>query len=78
MRVLVVGVDLFIGCHVDSQLLRTDIEEVIVFDNFSRGNLSNLRESLESLSLFKFLRYKETQKLLEKHKFGSYNKRLLV
>jgi len=56
--VLVVGVDLFIGCHVDSQLLRTDIEEVIVFDNFSRGNLSNLRESLESPSLFKFLRYK--------------------
>lgn len=78
VRVLVVGGDLLIGCHVNSQLLRTDIEEVVVFDNFSRGNFLNVRESLESPSLLKLSRYKKTQKLLEEHKFGSNNRCLLV
>ena len=45
-RVLVIGGAGFIGSHVVASLLDTDIREVIVYDNLTRGKLSNLNESL--------------------------------
>ena len=45
-RVLVIGGAGFIGSHVVASLLDTNIREVIVYDNLTRGKLSNLKESL--------------------------------
>jgi UDP-glucose 4-epimerase len=45
-RVLVIGGAGFIGSHVVASLLSTDVREVIVYDNLTRGKLSNLKESL--------------------------------
>jgi UDP-glucose 4-epimerase len=46
-RVLVIGGAGFIGSFVVSELLKTDVAEVIVFDNLTRGKLSNLGASLD-------------------------------
>lgn len=46
-RVLVIGGAGFIGSHIVSELLNTDVAEVLVFDNYARGKLSNISESLE-------------------------------
>jgi len=45
-RILVIGGGGFIGSHVVDQLLREDIQEVIVYDNFARGKRENLEEAL--------------------------------
>jgi len=45
-RVLVIGGAGLIGSHVVDALLRTDVGEVVVFDNFSRGRRENLTEAL--------------------------------
>lgn len=45
-RVLVVGGAGFIGGFVVRALLKTPVTEVIVFDNFARGKVSNLSDSL--------------------------------
>lgn len=45
-RFLVIGGGGFIGSHVVDELIKEDIAEVIVFDNFSRGSRENLSESL--------------------------------
>ena len=45
-RILVVGGAGFIGSHIVDQLLATDVKEVIVYDNFSRGTHANLRKAL--------------------------------
>ena len=45
-RVLVIGGAGFIGSHVVQELLLTDVSEVIIYDNLTRGRLSNLGESL--------------------------------
>lgn len=45
-RVLVIGGAGFIGSHVVQELLLTDVSEVILYDNLTRGRLSNLGESL--------------------------------
>ena len=46
-RILVVGGAGLIGSHVVEELLKTEVQEVIVFDNFCRGRMENLGESLK-------------------------------
>ena len=46
-RVLVIGGAGFIGGFLIRELLKTDVGEVIIFDNFARGKLSNIADSLE-------------------------------
>lgn len=46
MKILVIGGAGFIGSHVVAELLKTDVAKVIVYDNMTRGKLSNLKESL--------------------------------
>lgn len=45
-KILVIGGAGFIGSHVVEALLETDIAEVVVFDNFSRGTRDNLTTAL--------------------------------
>ncbi|MFA6130543.1 MAG: SDR family NAD(P)-dependent oxidoreductase [Candidatus Omnitrophota bacterium] len=45
-KVLVIGGAGFIGSFVVSELLKTDVGEVVIYDNFARGKLSNLGASL--------------------------------
>ena len=46
-KVLVVGGAGFIGSHVVDELLRQDVGQVVVYDNFCRGTLGNLEEALK-------------------------------
>ena len=45
-KVLVIGGAGFIGSHVVGELLRTDVGSVVVYDNFTRGKMSNLAPHL--------------------------------
>lgn len=45
-KILVIGGAGFIGSHVVEELLKTDVAEVIIYDNFARGKMSNLAPSL--------------------------------
>ncbi|MDR2161840.1 MAG: NAD-dependent epimerase/dehydratase family protein [Desulfovibrio sp.] len=45
-RFLVVGGAGLIGSHVVDELARTDAGEIVVYDNFSRGTLDNLKHAL--------------------------------
>lgn len=45
-RILLVGGAGLIGSHIVDELVRTDVGEIVVFDDFSRGSLANLSESL--------------------------------
>ena len=44
---LITGGAGFIGSHLVDRLLREDVKEVIIFDNFIRGGLYNLKEALK-------------------------------
>lgn len=45
-KFLVIGGAGFIGSHVVDYLLKEDVKEVIVYDNFSRGSEKNLKEAM--------------------------------
>ncbi len=46
-RIVVVGGAGLIGSHVVEQLLATDVREVCIYDNFTRGTQENIARSLE-------------------------------
>ena len=46
-KVLVIGGAGFIGSHVVSELLKTDVAEVVLYDNFARGKKDHLTEQLK-------------------------------
>jgi len=46
-RILVIGGAGLIGSHLIDQLLKTDVKKVVIYDNFCRGRLDNLKESLK-------------------------------
>jgi UDP-glucose 4-epimerase len=46
-KILVIGGAGFIGSHVVGALLKTPVSKVIVYDNFARGKLSNLKPYLK-------------------------------
>ncbi len=46
-KILVVGGAGLIGSHVVEELLKEDVEEVIVYDNFCRGRMENLEAALK-------------------------------
>lgn len=44
-RVLVIGGAGFIGSHVVDALTKEDVKEIVVYDNFCRGTINNLKEA---------------------------------
>lgn len=46
-KILVIGGAGFIGSHVVAELLKTEVAEVIIYDNFARGKQSNIEEYLQ-------------------------------
>ena len=54
-RFLVIGGAGFIGSHVVSELLKHEVKEVVIYDNFARGNNTNLQDSIKDprCSIFK-------------------------
>lgn len=46
-RLLVIGGAGLIGSHIVDELIKTDVREIIIYDNFSRGSMDNLEQALE-------------------------------
>lgn len=46
-KVLVIGGAGFIGGHLVAELLKSEVKEVIIYDNFARGKMDNIEESLK-------------------------------
>lgn len=46
-KILIIGGAGLIGSHMVEELLKEDVEEIIVYDNLSRGTLENLEEALK-------------------------------
>lgn len=46
-KILVIGGAGFIGSHVVAELLKTEVGEVVVYDNLARGKMSNLGNALD-------------------------------
>ena len=50
-RFLIIGGAGFIGSHTVEYLLKKDVKEIVIFDNFFRGKLENLSKSLSSIKV---------------------------
>ena len=48
-KILVIGGAGFIGSHLVTELLKEDIAQLVVYDNFARGNKEYLKESLSDI-----------------------------
>src|SRR5688500_10552035 len=46
-KIMVIGGAGLIGSHVVDELLKTDVKEVVVYDNFFRGSMDNLSNALK-------------------------------
>ncbi len=46
-RILVIGGAGLIGSHIVDQLTREDVGEILIYDNFTRGNMENLESALK-------------------------------
>lgn len=46
-KVLVIGGAGFIGSHVIDELLKEDLEEIAIYDNFSRGSFDNIKDAVK-------------------------------
>ena len=46
-KILVIGGGGFIGSFVVSELLKTDVGKVVIYDNFTRGKMGHIEQSLE-------------------------------
>ncbi|MEE9372604.1 MAG: NAD-dependent epimerase/dehydratase family protein [Saprospiraceae bacterium] len=46
-KVLVIGGAGFIGAFIVNELLKENVKEVVIYDNFARGNMENLTEALQ-------------------------------
>lgn len=46
-KMLVIGGAGFIGSYIVAELLKEDVKEVIIYDNFARGKISNISDSLK-------------------------------
>ncbi len=53
-RVLVIGAAGFIGGFVVSELLKEQVKEVIIYDNFTRGKMENIEDSLKRSKMLNF------------------------
>lgn len=47
-KILVIGGAGFIGSHVVAELLKTDVAQVVIYDNFARGKQSNIAPYLKN------------------------------
>lgn len=45
-KILVIGGAGFIGSHVIDELIKEDVREIVIYDNFCRGTVDNLRNAL--------------------------------
>ena len=45
-KILVIGGAGLIGSHVVDELVKEDIEEIVIYDNFNRGSFDNIEEAL--------------------------------
>ena len=45
-KIMVIGGAGFIGSHVVAELLKTDVKQILIYDNFTRGKMTNLEPYL--------------------------------
>lgn len=46
-KILVIGGAGFIGSHVVDELVKEDVKEIIIYDNFTRGSFDNIEKALQ-------------------------------
>ena len=54
-KIVVIGGAGLIGSHTVDLLIKEDVKEILIYDNFLRGNVENLNNALKDLEL-KFMK----------------------